>query len=138
VENVAIEILTVCEWVGRSMRQVETERPTWEAVESAVRALDNASRNDVYLIPDKGDRETYLCIGGGAGRYLATGSIRNESFPTVVDPSKLQGPPQELVVGGQRGQYPSHWILDLATALRAARAFHGTGRFEGGMTWVDA
>ena len=134
----AIELLTICEWVGPSMRATEVERPQWEAVDVAIRALDNASRNDIYLTPSKADPETYLAIGGGAGRYIVTGSIKNEEFPTVIDPVKGAEPVEVLVVGGQAGHYPGNWVLDLDTALRAARAFHSTGRFEGEVTWAKA
>jgi hypothetical protein len=88
--RVSIEQLTG-ERIDRSMRTTEIDQPQWEAIDAAIRALDNASRNDVYLVPHKTDPETYLCIGGGAGRYIVTGSIRNEEFPTVIDPVREIG-----------------------------------------------
>jgi GNAT superfamily N-acetyltransferase len=134
----AVELLTVCEWTGRSMQSTEIHRPSWESVETAIRALDNASRNDIYLTPRTAEPETYLCIGGGAGRYVVTGSINGQVFPTVVDAGRAAEPSEVLVVGGQSGQYPRNWVLDLATTLRAARHFHMTGRFEGEVTWINA
>lgn len=134
-EGMAIELMTVCEWVGSSMRTTEVDEPSWESVAAAIHALDNAGRNDRYLVPEKAKPETYLCIGGGAGRYIVTGSIASEAFPTVIDPARAAEPSELLVVGGQSGQYPSNWILDLTT-LKAARQFHTTGQFEGEVTWV--
>ena len=133
-----IELLTVCEWVGPSMQATELERPQWEVVDEAIRALDNASRNDIYLTPSRADPETYLAIGGGAGRYIVTGSVKNKEFPTVIDPAKGTEPVEIIVVGGQSGRYPANWVLDLDTALRAARAFYATGRFEGEVTGAKA
>ena len=134
----AIELLTICEWAGPARHTTDVDQPGWEAVDAAVRALDNACRNDLYLTPQKADPETYLCIGGGAGRYIVTGSIRNEEFPTVIDPSKAAEPEEVLVVGGQSGCFPGNWAVDLDTALRAARSFHATGEFAGEVTWIRA
>ena len=65
-----------------------------------------------------------------------TGAIKNEEFPSVIDPSKAAEPAELLVVGGQSGHYPGNCVLDLDTALRAARAFYVSGRFEGAVTWI--
>jgi len=116
------------------MRATEVQQPQWDAVDAAI--PDNLSRNDIYLVPDKADPATYLCVGGGAGRYIVTGAIKNEEFPSVIDPSKAAEPAELLVVGGQSGHYPGNCVLDLDTALRAARAFYVSGRFEGAVTWI--
>lgn len=78
-----------------------------------------------------------MCIGGGAGRYVVTGSIENQEFPTVVDAARAAEPSELLVVGGQSGQYPGNRVLDLASTLKAARRFYTTGRFDGGVAWVN-
>lgn len=133
-----IQLLTVCEWVGPRVQQVEYREPSWELVEDAIRNLNGRERNDLYLCPAVSDPETYLCVGGEAGRYLVTGSVRGESFPTVVGGPGGDGARETLVVGGQAGDYPQHWVVDLDTALRAARAFYDSGEFGGGgVQWVE-
>jgi hypothetical protein len=135
----AIQLLTVCEWDGPRMESTDIPDPTWEQVEDAIRDLDERSRNDLYLHADASNLETYLAVGGGSGRYLVTGSIDNERFPTAVNAIEADASRELLVVGGQRGDYPRSWILDLDSALRAARSFFETGEFNGGdVTWVDA
>jgi hypothetical protein len=43
-----------------------------------------------------------------------------------------------VMIGGQEGDYPRRWIVDLETALKAARSFHETGEFGGGQVlWED-
>jgi hypothetical protein len=133
----AIDVLTICEWVDRSVNHTEIKNPSWFDVEEAIRSLNNAERNDLYLIPDENDPETYLGIGGGDGRYLVTGSVRNERFPTIVDPEKPTTPKELLLVGGQDGDYPCNWIIDLETALNAARVFYDSGTFASGPNWQD-
>ncbi len=134
----AIDVLTICEWIDRSVKHTEVKNPSWCEIEEAIRSLNNGERNDIYLVPDENAPETYLGIGGGAGRYLVTGSVRNERFPTIVDPNKEPTPKELLLVGGQDGDYPANWIIDLETALRAAKVFYDAGTFGQGANWHDA
>jgi hypothetical protein len=113
-------------------------RPTLEQVVDAVRRLDNKVFNDLYLEPDGSAGDTWLCVGGGAGRYLLSGAVSDERFPTLVDPARPAEPVEALVVGGQEGSYPGNQVHDLKTALEAVRAFWTTGRFEGtSHAWLD-
>lgn len=133
--------MTVCVWGGPRPRDRVVETPHWCDVEEAIRALNNNERNDLYLTPDKKDPETYLGIGGGNGRYLVTGSNRNETFPTLVLPHNPAKPVVEIVVGGQAAEYPANWIVSLDLALRAAKSFYdlaGFGSdFDDQAAWVD-
>lgn len=122
-----IEILTISEWIGASRKDTVLENPAWPDIEKAIRDLNNENLNDLYLQPTREDPETYLCVGGGNGRYIVSGSIRNEEFPTVVDVAKSSDTREQLVVGGQGGDYPSSWIVDLDTALHAAKLFFELG-----------
>jgi hypothetical protein len=122
--------LTICEWRGATLTEMIVEHPPWEAVESAIRALDNRERNDVYLTPAPAEPETYLCIGGGAGRYVVAGAVCNEEFPMLLDPSRAAEPPERLTVGGQEGEYPAPQVVGLTTALAAARAFFDAGGYS--------
>src|SRR5690242_18335106 len=79
-----IELLTACEWVGPRVERQEHRDPTWELVEDAIRSLNGRERNDLYLCLAASDPETYLCVGGGDGRYIVSGSARGETFPTVA------------------------------------------------------
>jgi Immunity protein Imm1 len=134
-----IELLFVCEWTGAHMERTGFPQPTWEQVEHAIRDLDERAHNDLYLHPDASNLETYLAVGGGSGRYLVTGSVNNERFPTAVKHADSNAARDLLVVGGQAGDYPRHWILDLDSALRAARSYFETAEFAGGgVVWIDA
>jgi hypothetical protein len=133
----AIGLLIICVWKGVHKDETEIRLPSWPEVEAAIRALDNYNLNDVYLQPHETNSETYLAIGGGGGGYIATGSVDNERFPTLVDPQRPSEPKVLLVVGGQEGDYPANWIIDLPTALRAARSFYDAGGFACDMNWTD-
>ena len=130
--------LRVFEWRGTGRTEQVIPRPPLKAVIAAVRALDGAAHNDIYLYPKAGSLHCYLCVGGGAGRYLLTGVLPGDRFPTLVDPARPEVPKEALRVGGQEGLYPRNWIHPLAIALKAAEAFWSTGEFGGaGLTWCD-
>jgi hypothetical protein len=130
--------MTLCQWRGARVERDVVTRPTLEQVVAAVQRLDNRAFNDLYLEPDGSADDTWLCVGGGAGRYLLSGSISNERFPTLVDPARQPEPVEALVVGGQEGSYPGNQVHGLKTALDVVRGFWTTGRFEGDShTWLD-
>lgn len=111
--------------------------PALHEVEDAVRRLDNACFNDLYLQPNANDSEIYLCVGAGAGRYVLAGVMAGERFPILIDPDRPAEPVQLVTVGGQQGDYPANAVHDLDTTLRAVRAFWTTGGFDSaGLTWA--
>jgi hypothetical protein len=135
---VSIAQLTVPHWEGTDVRSEIVPNPTWEQVEAAVRRLDNASLNDLYLQPDADNSETYLCVGGGGGRYVLAGVLAGDRFPTLVDPNRPAEPAELLRVGGQEGDYPANVVHDLETTLAAVQAFWASGSFDGaGLHWTE-
>ena len=131
--------LRVFEWKGIGRTEQIIPRPSLKVVLAAVRALDGAAHNDVYLYPKAGSFHPYLCVGGGAGRYLLTGVLPGDRFPTLVDPARPELPKQPLKIGGQEGLYPRNWIHSLAVALRAVEEFWNTGEFKGAeLTWAES
>src|SRR5262245_45435344 len=98
----AIDLLIVCEWPLGGKTDHELPHPSWADVERAIRALDGESRNDVYLTPDHSDFGTYLCVGGGSGRYVMNGAVETDTeFPKLVAAGRPATPKVPLVVGGQ-------------------------------------
>jgi hypothetical protein len=135
---VAIAQLTVSEWDGTDVRNQIVMNPTWDQVEAAVRRLDNACFNDLYLQPDAANSEIYLCVGGGSGRYVLAGVLAGDRFPTLIDHDRPAEPAELIRVGGQEGDYPANVVHDLEVTLTAVRAFWATGRFDGsGLRWEE-
>ena len=132
---VPISSLTICHWSDVSRSDEVISDPTWGDIEAAIRLLDNRSRNDIYLRPIGAAEDTYLAVGGGAGRYVVSGSEEGKRFPTLEN---LSGSETELVpvcVGGQLGEYCSRYVVSLSAALEAARSFYDAGSFECGVSW---
>ena len=132
--------LRIFEWRGTTRTEQIVSRPPVKTVLAAVRALDGKSRNDVYLYPKAGLLQPYLCVGGGNGRYLLTGVLPDDRFPTLVDSSRPELPKEALRVGGQEGLYPRNWIHTLDVTLRTVEAFWSTGEFSAPdrvLTWTE-
>lgn len=92
--------------------------------------------HDASSFAPSGRRALWLHCPQCLGRYLVTGSVKNETFPTVIEPATPPGRHEEIIVGGQASRFPAEQIVTLEIALRAARAFYDSGRFEGGATWA--
>lgn len=131
----AVQELLICASGGPTRRDEVVRNPAWSEVEAAVRALDNATRNDVYLRLCESIDDTWLSVAGGAGRYLVTGVDGGARFPTRARGDGSAEGMVSLVVGGQPGEYPALHIVDLDAALRAARAFLLAGSCSGGIEW---
>jgi hypothetical protein len=131
--------LRIFEWRGTNRAEQIVTKPPLKAVLAAVRGLDGAARDDLYLYPRAGAMNPYLCVGGGAGKYLLSGVLSGDRFPTLIDPSRAELPKQALRVGGQVGLYPLNWVHPVAIALRVVESFWNTGEFgavEAGVGFV--
>jgi hypothetical protein len=132
--------LRIFEWRGTARTEQIVPRPPLKTVLAAVRALDGKSRNDVYLYPKAGVLYPYLCVGGGNGRYLLTGVLPGDRFPTLLDTSRPELPKEALRVGGQEGLYPRNWIHTLDTTFRTVEAFWNSGEFnapDSALKWIE-
>lgn len=134
----SIGLLIVSTWSGPRHEETHLEHPSWPEVEAAIRGLNGTTHNDVYLCPEPTASEAYLCVGGGNGRYIVTGATKGGRFPTLTDATRTPEPREMLVVGGQAGDYPGHYVVPLETALRAARIYFETGAFSADASWVEA
>lgn len=132
---VPLPLMTICQWNGASLLEKLVESPAWEEVERAIRDLDGERLNDLYFYPDPANPEMFLAVCGGSGRYLVCGSDGNEGFPTFVDRNRPATPPQKLVAGGQQGDYPNNWVIDVNKALSVVLAFYEASGFSDSQDW---
>lgn len=132
-----INQILICKWLGNTKEDQMIAKSTWSDVENAVRSLNGREYNDIYLTPDKINQQTYLSVGGGDGKYLVSGSINNEIFPTYVNPDVSGAKEIQIIVGGQSGDYPENYIVDINTALKAVKSFYESGNFENDIPWKN-
>ena len=73
--------------------------PSQRDVENAVRQLDGNEYNDLYLRTTDGD--TFLGIGGGAGRYMVAICEHNQRFGQLLNTQDLSDVQEDIICGGQ-------------------------------------
>jgi hypothetical protein len=131
-----IRCLTICSWSAGGRTDTVIDTPSWSDIEAAVRALNDRNLNDIHLELAE-PPEAFLSVGGGAGRYIVSGSVEGKVFPVLIDASLPEEPRVALVVGGQLGDYPRCCVVDLDHALRAVRSVGETGEFREELGWAN-
>lgn len=124
--------ISVHSWEGADRLDDVVEHPDVIAVESAIRRLDGDRTTELCI---EADDESYFILGGGAGRYIGFVSRSEDEMHDLVTPAGSAEPRIELCTGGQTGYFAERQLVDLATALRAARTFAERGELESSVTW---
>jgi hypothetical protein len=125
--------MTTEKWVGNKNLGSFIENPNWNQIESAIRELDGVNHT---LVTIGADEETYMSIGGGAGKYVVTVTFDNFDFYILMDSSKSNDI-EKLVIGGQGGNFPANQCIDLLRCLLAARTFALEGKLDELLTWIE-
>ncbi len=121
------------EWEGVRTTNRSIENVAWGDVDAAIRNLDGGCYTQVLVrSPDQSD----LIIGGGAGRYNVTIATADDRFLVLKDPTKPNGV-EDLIAGGQRGQYPSQTVVNLDSVLQAARVYLELGTPDSAQQWLE-
>lgn len=104
----------------------------WATVSGLLESLDGKDRTHVSI----GDADAHLVCGGSAtaGLVLYVG-LDGESHQLLsAEPMSRLGS-LEVVAAGQPGDYPARFVVDLAGARRAARAFVEEAALESSVEW---
>ena len=127
--------LTIPRW-DREPRDEVILSPSWNQVRSAVRGLNGESLNDLYLMPDDQAPDRYFAVAGGPGLYVVFICEANERFIEAVSSHVDDGTRVSLTCGGQVGSFAARQLVDLDTALTAAKHFYDTSSASPHVTWV--
>ena len=120
----------LCDWIkGRPWGQ----NPSWVEIESAIRQLDGRQRTEVSIA---GDGEAHMSITGGNGTYLISATPNNDVFYDLRNPDGAPDEKFKIVSGGQTVTASAEEVVDLDTALQAARTFAEWGTFDPTLAWL--
>lgn len=104
----------------------------WRAVSDLIESLDGDERTHVSL----GDGEAHLVCGGSAkqGLVLFVG-LEGEIHQLLSATHRDEEEKVELVAAGQPGEYPVKFVVDVASARKAARTFMEDGAVDPSLEW---
>jgi hypothetical protein len=134
-EGLHITALVIATWSGADVgeQRVEGEALTLDAVAAAVAALDGEQRNDLHL---ESAGEAAMVLAGGPELCFIYATFDNEEF--LVPESDREGPPVELMAGGQLGTFPAGSLVDKATAAAIAATWARSGQLDPRVRWGDS
>lgn len=118
-------------WSGTLCNEDRIDSPSISDLEHFVDALDAKIRTLINLY---GKRGTYLCIGGGAGQYVAYASTHDEEICNLLGDNDDRRTIL-LNAGGQEGDFPVRQVVDKNRVLIAARTFFRTGQLDSRLRW---
>lgn len=122
-------------WQGVKELGEEIDNPSWEKVKSAINLLNQKERTQVVL---KREDWSNISIGGGNGKYHVCLTTPDEQFFVLNDPVKEDiKSTEELVVGGQVGDYPAISIVSLNLVIEAVKFYFENGRINKELSWTE-
>ncbi len=120
-------------WEGVHANNRSLEDVSWEELDAAIRDLDGEKHTQVVVqLPDHSN----LIVGGGSGRFNVVVATPDERFFVLRNPEKEDGI-EQLIAGGQRGDYPAETIVGLDAALQAARVYFELGTPDVTQDWIE-
>jgi hypothetical protein len=130
-----VKCLSTDIWDESADEDEDVTNPSWQQIEFAIRALDGKKRTIVTL---SAGGEWHLAVGGGSSnRYVVYMTFDNMSFLNLLSREKADRT-VTLFVGGQDSLFPDNTVVDIALALRAAKAFAETGQADPSCKWARA
>jgi hypothetical protein len=111
------------------------DRPEWRDVEGAIRALDRFHRPFVHLFLDQPLLEyDYMSVIGGSGAYWVGATVASQDILCLLgNPGGSEI--VELWTSDQGFQASARHVVELDTALKAARYFLEHGTYDPSLAW---
>ena len=124
--------LRASDW-GYGGEQVNCDDPGWTKVESCIRRMDGSRFAEVWL--EDGDASGLMITGGAYGRLMVE-RISPDGNWLTIDAAKPKEPAMEILENGPP-DFPANYIVDMETALRAAKTFLESGEMDQSLTWIE-
>ncbi|MEO0479454.1 MAG: Imm1 family immunity protein [Planctomycetota bacterium] len=119
--------------VGHSDHGAVIASPTETDFRRALTTLDARERTLLSLTRDE---STVLMVGGGAGQYVVTASVRPDEHWALRGSAPAYGE-IELTAGGQPGLFDASQVVDFDQALLAGLWFLASGALDPRQEWVS-
>ncbi|WP_166876861.1 Imm1 family immunity protein [Massilia mucilaginosa] len=121
------------EWTGSGLNTIVHADWNPAMAHAALQRLDGRRLTQLQL--DVGEDRSML-IGGGAGRLSVIICVDvDRELHTLLDPGKADTEHEDLLVGGQLGNFAANQIVSAAAALAAIHYFHAAGEPSPHLSW---
>jgi immunity protein Imm1 of predicted polymorphic toxin system len=139
-QPLAIRILEVTRYPagGQGYTTRSTPNPTWNQVETAIRALDHHSLPFIFIgLRDACRGEDCLSVLGGPRGYAISAADSDGGWMQYCDPSHSGG--EVPVWTSDQGYYPPARFVtyDLELVLRVARHYAESGELDPSVKWEE-
>jgi hypothetical protein len=121
-------------WEGVHANNQSLSGATWTEVEDALRALDGRKHTQVVVRLEDGSS---AIVGGGDGRYNVCLETADDRYLTLRNDDAPEDAVEELIAGGQKGDYPARIVVGLEPAVQAVRTFYESGEADAGLDWDE-
>jgi hypothetical protein len=106
--------------------------PSWSVLESHLRSLDG-NNSDGVLLQSSGT--SYMAVSGGIDNKLVVAGYLEGYGSFICASGPAKGPTTDVSVNGDFNQYPSKNVVDICTAVAAARVFCEGGVLAEHLEW---
>jgi hypothetical protein len=106
--------------------------PSWEDVQTAIRRLDAERHTEVMLAGS-----AQMSIGGGGGRYFVSIFTEDERSLVLLDRGNPDDEMVTLMAAGQNVALPRQQVVDVESAIRAARYFVESECADPNLDWIE-
>jgi hypothetical protein len=136
----AIKVLEITEYPpsGRGYSTRAVRNPTWDDVETAIRALDHYCLPFIFIgLRDECRGEDCMGVLGGPKGYAISAADAEGSWLQYCDPSHIGG--EVPVWTSDQGFYPSERYVtyDLNRVLQVARHYAEHGQLDPRVQWEE-
>lgn len=120
-------------WTGNTYTEEVISAPEQSQIEASIARLDADRFTQVILSVGE---EDFLLVGGGNGRFNICVGQSDDQYYTLMDLAKPPHAIEQLVTGGQQGNFPAQSIVSIQLATRAMQTyFNENGKMDTGLKW---
>lgn len=124
--------IAVESWVGQGRHVIQQESPAEADLKRLFNMLNGRGEDTLSL---ETDAHGSLLVGGGPDRFVAV-CFEPDGSSYHAEHGAPEERKEHLQVGGQVGDYPSHYILDRDVALSVAIRYCGSRSMLESLSWV--
>ena len=120
-------------WAENNYQEEVVNNPDWSQILATISRLDAEQFTQVILSIGE---EDFILVGGGKGRYNVCVGQTDDQYYKLMDLQKPSDKTEQLVTGGQSGNFPAQTVVNIQLATQAIQTyFNEKGKMDTGLIW---